>query len=69
MAANGERTKQRITAHKNKLRNNEKEQDSPDRAKPKAKSAPNPIFKITDPLVMVTLLMMPQKTHVTDCFT
>ena len=55
MAANGERTRQRITAL-NELRNQEKEQDSPDRAKPKAKSEPkpNPIFKITGPLVMET---------------
>ena len=40
MAANGERTRQRIAAHKNQLRNHEKEQDSPYRAKPKAKSEP-----------------------------
>ena len=40
MAANDERTRQRITAHKNQLRNQEKEQGSPDRAKPKAKSEP-----------------------------
>ena len=39
MAADDERTRQRITAHKNKLRNQAK-QDSPDRAKPKAKSEP-----------------------------
>ena len=41
MAANDERTRQRITAHKNQLRNQDKEQDSPDRAKPKAKSQPS----------------------------
>ena len=40
MAAKDERTRQRITAHKNQLRNQEKEQDSPERAKPKAKSEP-----------------------------
>ena len=40
MAANNERTRQRITAHKNQLRNKEQEKDSPDRAKPKAKSEP-----------------------------
>ena len=40
MAANDERTRQRITAHKNKIRNQEKEQDPPDRAKPTAKSEP-----------------------------
>ena len=43
MAANDERTRHIITARKNKLRNQEKEQDSPDRAKPKAKSDPKPI--------------------------
>ena len=40
MAANGERTRQRIIAHRNQVGNQEKEQDSPDRAKPKAKSEP-----------------------------
>ena len=56
MANQEERTKQRITAHKNQLRNQAKKQDSPDRAKPKAKTEPkpNPILKITEPLEMVT---------------
>ena len=40
MAANGERTRQRITAHKNQLIHQEKEQDSPERAKPKTKGEP-----------------------------
>ena len=44
MAANDgrldERTRQMITARKNKLRNQAKEQESPERAKPKAKSEP-----------------------------
>ena len=40
MAANDERTRQMITARKDQLRNQEKEQESPDRAKPKAKSEP-----------------------------
>ena len=67
MAAQDERTKQRINAQRSKLRNQEQEKQSPERAKPKAKSEPNPIFKITEPLVMVTpLLMMPEQTHVTD---
>ena len=42
MYANDERTRQMTTARKNKLRNLEKEQDSPDRAKPKARSEPEP---------------------------
>ena len=53
MAAQDERIKQRINAQK-KSRNQEQEKQSPDRAKPKAKSEPNPIFKTTEPLVMVT---------------
>ena len=44
MAANDgrldERTRQMITARKNKLRNQAKEQESPERAKPKARSEP-----------------------------
>ena len=45
MAAQDERAKQRINAHKNKLRNQEQEKDSPERAKPKAESEPQPPFK------------------------
>ena len=47
MAANGERTRRRITAHKNQLRNQGKEQYLSDRAKRKAKSEPFK-FKTTD---------------------
>ena len=53
MAANDERTKQIINARNNNIRNQAKVLLSPDRAKPQSKSAPNPILKITDPLVMV----------------
>ena len=46
MAENDERldarTRQMITARKNQLRNQAKEQESPERAKPKAKSEPQP---------------------------
>ena len=38
----GERTRQMITARKNRLRNQATEQESPERAKPKAKSEPRP---------------------------
>ena len=40
MASNDERTRQMITARKNQLRNQEKEQETPKRANPKAKSEP-----------------------------
>ena len=46
MAENDERldarTRQMITARRNQLRNQAKDQDSPGRAKPKAKTEPNP---------------------------
>ena len=52
MAENGERldarARQMITARKNQLRNQAKEQESPERAKPKAKSEP---FKFTSTAV------------------
>ena len=44
MAANDERTKPRINAQRNKIRNQENVSSSPGRAKPKTKSEPNPIF-------------------------
>ena len=42
MAPNDERTRQMITARKNQLRNQGKEQETPKRANPKAKSEPKP---------------------------
>ena len=40
MATNDERSRQMITARRNQLRNQEKEQETPIRANPKAKSEP-----------------------------
>ena len=55
MAANDERlderTRQMITARKNKLRNQAKEQESPERAKPKARSEPQPTSNVEKPAV------------------
>ena len=55
MAENDERldaiTKQRITARKNQLRNQAKKQESPGRAKPKAKTEPNPTSNVENPAV------------------
>ena len=65
MAANDERTRQMMTAHKNQLRN--QEQESPDRAKPKAKSEPKP-----NPISTLDIVESPavneaqKKTNVTD---
>ena len=42
MAADDERTRQMVTARKNQLRNQEKEQESSDRAKPKGKTELEP---------------------------
>ena len=42
MAANDERSRQTITALRNQIRNKEKEQESPKRANPKAKTEPKP---------------------------
>ena len=42
MAPNDERSRQTITTLKNQLRNQEKEQETPKRANPKAKSEPKP---------------------------
>ena len=47
MASNDEGTRQMITARKNQLRNQEKEQETPKRANPKAKSEP---FKFDKPM-------------------
>ena len=55
MAENDERldarSRQMITARKNQLRNQAKEQESPQRAKPKAKSEPNPKSIVENPAV------------------
>ena len=48
MAPNDERTRQMITARKNQLRNQGKDQETPKRANPKAKSEP---FKFTSTAV------------------
>ena len=55
MAENDERldarTRQMITARKNQLRNQAKEQESPGRAKPKAKTEPKPTTNVDNPAV------------------
>ena len=55
MAENDERldarTRQMITAPKHQLRNQAKEQESPERAKPKTKSEPKPTINVENPAV------------------
>ena len=49
MASNGERSRQTITILRNQIRNQEKEQDTPKRANPKAKIEPKPTtFAVED---------------------
>ena len=65
MAANDGRTRQMITARKNQSRNQGKEQESPDRAKPKAKSEPFKPISTLDNVESPAVKDAPKKTNVT----
>ena len=58
-----ERTRQMITARKNKLRNQAKEQESPERAKPKARSEPFKLNTISKQVMQKALLLRMMRTR------